>query len=1438
MANPCVIIFKGKEYSFAEFASMLHDGLLEELVKSGEVDGSRLKTYKGDITPPTVQKTEEFTGREQTPEIEQGTPAKEQIPLTGENKPSTTEISPDQTTSEGNVPPTGESGSNEVVETPKGKEREKSLLNRMHNTENLSAEFRKKLEEKGLTYTSIPNSATAQDVDFLMADTGLEGAEKAIFNKHNGMEPRIRALTSSRLIKALDELADKAESEGEAWEYRKRAVEIADFIDKEGRSWGEGIQMFGSVEVNNMLAPKTQVVRMKKELRRQRDNKIEENKKDISGKSRELNKVNKESVDEVLNSKTYQELKDRIAELERQVREGNKERPTKEKNLQDKIKTEQSYRKTQWDAFKKASGTLSSSAIGFNKEQIEAIGNIVASYVREGTYRAEDIVTRLKKDWFKNTGKILSDDEAKQLLPDKIGDKTLTEIEEEGATKDNADRLVKRIERMLEDPKIPKDDPVRQLIDTLFEKVKGHDTKEKKPPTKKEAIEKIREALQSRDEYADTWEEAKERLVQKINSNPELSEEQRSEYNKRLAGFYNELIGKPFSEGQAEQATRKAIKDLDINIDKVIRDHYTVYDATKRTLQEKLVDELGLGEEEAKLLSDAVGKSFDKIAIAKKKSALKRGVTVKEKIHPKEAKQLHDKLIELTNMGAFSDAEFAEAYADKWGFPTLSPEQAQKLEGLAKAVQDAPEGYQKFEKIQDMLAYAENIKGIDMGDVYMSLWYSSILSGYRTQAKNIVQNTITSLFEGAISSARHPLYAHKLVEGITKGWGEGIRQFGHIMKTGYNPIKGYKVESPAVQERFFFKGGEKNPLNWGKYVTRFMVAADAFSYAGLKEMRSYEVAMNLARAENANATEPTKGTWARANEILNKTKERVQIAEQTATDEGLKGNEYKRRVWELMEQGRPRELVEDAAHFAAHGTFNHTPEGVLGLMSEGVSHMTQGIAFDIKAPFSNKSFTVRPGKFIIPFTRIIANVTNMAMDYYPPVGFMRAATGSMGAKPMESMELTKPFYRKYTPEERQKVLIKAMVGLSAQIGLYLLTQPDDDGNSAIEITAKGYGDYKKNYELKETGWQEYSIKIGDKWFSYQYTPLMLALAPLGYLRDMQKYNKQKVKEETLATQFGLAMFKGIQVIPDMTWAASLNGLMDAFKAQDPSEAQSYMTNLVATTTKGFIYPKIAEQITQVVDAAQQNPRHEGKDLVARIFRDIPIARSNYSTMLNAVGEPIMYDPILMTSKAKSDPFWEYLADNNITIGKPNQKETFYDDISKTERAMTDQEYYDFVRVSGQEIKSRIEKEVIEVGLKDGEAKKAVSDIKSEVRQKVKTEMFGWGDLRMKYPNDWLLIKNNGALQVPKSSEELLINDKKVRMTEDQLKEFNGSAMELYRLSILDYFRKNNIEADKKRIIDNITGDTQFDWQIKNRWSNATTKAKAQMKKALETNKSK
>jgi len=56
MANPCFIKYKGKEYTYEEFVELLHSGELDALIKSGELDVSKLKGGKQDAVQEKINK--------------------------------------------------------------------------------------------------------------------------------------------------------------------------------------------------------------------------------------------------------------------------------------------------------------------------------------------------------------------------------------------------------------------------------------------------------------------------------------------------------------------------------------------------------------------------------------------------------------------------------------------------------------------------------------------------------------------------------------------------------------------------------------------------------------------------------------------------------------------------------------------------------------------------------------------------------------------------------------------------------------------------------------------------------------------------------------------------------------------------------------------------------------------------------------------------------------------------------------------------------------------------------------------------------------------------------------------------------------------------------------------------------------------------------------
>ena len=144
-------------------------------------------------------------------------------------------------------------------------------------------------------------------------------------------------------------------------------------------------------------------------------------------------------------------------------------------------------------------------------------------------------------------------------------------------------------------------------------------------------------------------------------------------------------------------------------------------------------------------------------------------------------------------------------------------------------------------------------------------------------------------------------------------------------------------------------------------------------------------------------------------------------------------------------------------------------------------------------------------------------------------------------------------------------------------------------------------------------------------------------------------------------------------------------------------------------------------------------------------------------------------------------------------------------------------------------------DVMPKNLTKEENKKESNKIKSDVRRKAKIEMFGWGTVRMSYPEDWLLMKKEGVVKVPFTNPEVTMDDgKNVRLEEEMADEYNEIAMEEYRKRVVKYL-SNKQRLAKHRASERHpnTGKNTFDIEIDAMWSDARAEAEDRMYKKMK-----
>lgn len=826
------------------------------------------------------------------------------------------------------------------------------------------------------------------------------------------------------------------------------------------------------------------------------------------------------------------------------------------------------------------------------------------------------------------------------------------------------------------------------------------------PLAYKAAINVIRAAVKAGDSLAD----AVEKAVKSVDAK-----------NWDEAGFRKQFETEIKQEEKRDRKTLLEVLDQsNTSFRELALKHYKTYNKSKQDIATLLQNEFGLEQAE----SERLGKTLDKIVGEKRKQMIEQRYQAKTPGQKRVSKQMAEKIQEFTNLGVMSDQNLREAYLSAIGLPSLTGKQAAEMERLVEVAEGRPEGFQRYEAIQDLIKYHQKVTPLNFLEVAESIWYANMLSGLSTQSLNFQANSVATLAElyttsiQSIVEYKNHKTAFKnlafILRGMSDGYKRNLTESAHILKTGYTPIKGQKFDESAFRGVKTSKASvletleNTNPLSWWKYVGRLMAATDILFYGGLRGMRAHQLAFREALNENKNTYSPE--VLKRANEILGR--DSVKEAEAQALSEGLEGNQADRRIAEIIEQKQKPELREDANSFAAKGTYNYEPEGVLGIMTGIINNAT----------------TKLPGlKTIVPFSRVIANVLNDYLNY-TPWGLVRVAKGGMGIP-------TKNSFRRFTHEEMLREKIKAITGTSALVALYAMTKSDDDEEPWLQITSNGAGDMKKNYELGETGWTPYSFKIRgfDKWISYQNTPLAIPFALIGHLRDAEKYQGVEVDTEKL----GIVASGLIHYITDMSFLSGMADFFEMFSRTNANTTAEKVGMFVNRTVKTLVVPNLVTQVSRGIQEVIEAPMKKGDGIFGQYYRDIPVLRDNLNTMYNALGEHIItetlykFNPILTRFTDTSDEqakesykIWQLIVDNQAWIGAPSKNVKIFDRSERIERLLTEEEYYRYSVQAGKYTKELLLKSYESLAKeKDQEnVQKRIRDLKEKARERALSEL--------------------------------------------------------------------------------------------------------------------
>lgn len=793
-------------------------------------------------------------------------------------------------------------------------------------------------------------------------------------------------------------------------------------------------------------------------------------------------------------------------------------------------------------------------------------------------------------------------------------------------------------------------------------------------------LQVLREAATNAEHYQEVWRQAQADIRAEFAKDPAAL--------KQLDAALGKVAPELFAEGTVDRVLRQQMRAAQVDLGKVVKQHVTVVDATGKALAQKLVDEAGLSGEAAQRLANAFESRFARLAAERKRSELER-VRMPIRLAMRGRKTLQERLIELSNLGAFSDQKFYDAIRERLGLPVWDPAVAKEIFRRANELQTTPEGFQQQRQIIDLQNYIARQSGLPWWDLPMSIWYANILSGPTTHILNMVGNVgnLTSLTALELGKAvargdvgAVPQILTSLAEGFRKGTLEARAVLTSGMVTGTRLMK---LEAAHGLELRQFAGWQR-PLNAWKYVARAMGAEDLLVFKAAEEMRFALAARILARREGLSGEALAR----RVSDILGRVEERRTAAEAQAQREGLAGLDYRRRVEEILEQQRPAALRENAREFALRATFNQKPEGLLGAIAQAINTV------------SGRYPALR---FIVPFTNIVANITNESLNYFPAVGGIRAIrgwwSGTLAGKPITDREAL------------YDQTAKAALGLLGMTALGAL-----HSQGAIEITGNGPADPNRRKQLMEAGWRPYSIRMGNRYYAIR-EPALIPLGILGNYFDAQEY--RKLDDTDLVNRTAVALEMAGNIIVSQSFLSSLSGMFDWFQGRTTKQAGQGAMQTAARTAASFVVPNALAQVDRLFDPTV----YDRAGVQATLVSMVPFVRRLNRPALNALGEPVTNEVLSrFVSKGKADELWQTLADKQAWISVPQRDQVIGDKSRGPDfyRTMTPDEYYDFVKDSGERIRTRLEANLARIqAMESPQAQALVQKIAEEEHTKAK-----------------------------------------------------------------------------------------------------------------------
>lgn len=1109
-------------------------------------------------------------------------------------------------------------------------------------------------KEKLYEYKEETHGTVDEAADKYLAGATTEQAMKALHD--NEIPRRVRTGIAVGLIKRLNDESTPLYQKGDkaaADKIMDDIVLLHDFIQKEiATESGRDISYLGSNRVMEILGSyqTAELARRGMDKSRSEGMKKKSFKRTADFAKNEVEKEKKKVIEEV---------------IEKIV----KPKETKVSPEIEKIRKERSSLIAQW---KKARKSTAYSAVipGLTQADIEFIPQLAASYIKEGFYQTKVIVKKIQRVLDREGIKV-SDADLETLLPKEYEGKPLSEYQQAEDLKKASLSLASQIFGDVIDKKSPESDPIVRMVKTLFSKFKETQLDRKKVEGMSD-LEKLAYAIREKEKYKSVWIEAKQKALDIIKNNKNLSDEQKETAIERIETAYKNATQFTFSQKLVTDLIREELAEKGTDIGEVVRDHYESKDIIKADLVKSLVEKAGLDEKQAKLLADAVDKAFSTLMTTRIQGVLKKYMEKSTRKTTSKQKKGAEEIVHLASIGAFDNEKFREAFADMWGLPKLDDADVKSIVSQAEMITKIKSEAIRYQYKQQLLAKIANMQGMDWDALWDGFWYANVLSGFGTQTKNFLDAATASTVESMLYSGTKMSQISRWRKAYANALkGRGFSNARNTLRTGNHPFE-FGTDAPKQAKRIL---DSEEALVRNKAAWKAIRIAARYSNTVFNVMMSNDALWNTVAYESILDALVTKDLYKGAgikwwnrlskeqkdelnqkiDEMLKVTPEASVIIDQMVAEEseafkqvqaglgekqtGFTEMQARLRKYEIMDEMRPKLLVEEARRLAQMTLGNINPYGKLGWAMSKVSEVVNDLAYEIYLPIvikgedgkrhftvsPTKSFTWRPLSKVVPFTRIITSIASRALGWNPLVMATRYkwgyGSGISGTK-------NERFRRQLTDHEKKVILKKAIVLASTYSILYMMSGEDEPEDGWIRVTANGTGDWTKNKQLEASGWRPYSIQFGDFSISYQYVyPLNGILGAFGYARDQQLYKGADKSFSSFMKLLGEGSVVSLAQVLFSTPMSGLNSVLDLMTnifRGETGTASGQITKLLANIGGGFVAPRVLKDMEATYDILAERSDIEGVTFWEKMSDKVPFVGRNFAgkvERLDMFGDP-------------------------------------------------------------------------------------------------------------------------------------------------------------------------------------------------------------------------